>query len=159
MEENVRVPEAPLITPLSTLNMPKNGVSHETSVFLAGDHKPAALSLLSIPALQELRMPKIAQAPLGISAESTRHWTENYRLATQDSGRLFLMAGDQKVEHLNDDFIGGQVATDDSDPSICSASPVQRPWAALPRRWVLLPATAWITRIRPICSSSTARPI
>ncbi|HUX17611.1 MAG TPA: aldolase, partial [Acidithiobacillus sp.] len=61
-------------------------------------------------------MPKIAQAPLGMSAESTRRWTENYRLTTQDSGRLFLMAGDQKVEHLNDDFIGGHVATDDSDP-------------------------------------------
>ena len=61
-------------------------------------------------------MPKIAQAPLGMSAESTHRWTENYRLATQDSGRLFLMAGDQKVEHLNDDFIGGHVATDDSDP-------------------------------------------
>ncbi|MBU2809729.1 aldolase [Acidithiobacillus ferrooxidans F221] len=73
-------------------------------------------------------MPKIAQAPLGMSAESTQRWTENYRLATQDSGRLFLMAGDQKAEHLNDDFIAGHVATDDSDPEhlfrIASEAPV-----------------------------------
>ena len=73
-------------------------------------------------------MPKIPQAPLGIPAESARRWTENYRLATQDSGRLFLMAGDQKVEHLNDDFIGGRVATDDADPEhlfrIASEAPV-----------------------------------
>lgn len=73
-------------------------------------------------------MPKIAQAPLGMSTENTRRWTVNYRLATQDSGRLFLMAGDQKVEHLNDDFVGGQVAADDSDPEhlfrIASEAPV-----------------------------------
>ncbi|MHB0887308.1 aldolase [Acidithiobacillus sp.] len=54
--------------------------------------------------------------PIGIPAETRRRLEENYRLATQDKGRLFLMAGDQKVEHLNDDFIGGQVAPDDADP-------------------------------------------
>lgn len=67
-------------------------------------------------------------APIGIPAESHRRFTENYRLATQDKDRLFLMAGDQKVEHLNDDFIGGQVASDDADPEhlfhIASEAPV-----------------------------------
>ncbi len=66
--------------------------------------------------------------PLGIPADSVKRWTENYHLATQESGRLFLMAGDQKVEHLNDDFVGGQVAADDADPEhlfrIASAAPV-----------------------------------
>ena len=66
--------------------------------------------------------------PIGIPAESCRRFAENYRLATQDKGRLFLMAGDQKVEHLNDDFIGGQVAPDDADPEhlfhIASEAPV-----------------------------------
>jgi class I fructose-bisphosphate aldolase len=66
--------------------------------------------------------------PIGIPAESRRRFEENYRLATQDKGRLFLMAGDQKVEHLNDDFIGGQVASDDADPEhlfhIASEAPV-----------------------------------
>lgn len=66
--------------------------------------------------------------PIGIPAETRRRLEENYRLATQDKGRLFLMAGDQKVEHLNDDFIGGQVAPDDADPEhlfhIASEAPV-----------------------------------
>ncbi len=66
--------------------------------------------------------------PIGIPAESRRRFEENYRLATQDKVRLFLMAGDQKVEHLNDDFIGGQVASDDADPEhlfhIASEAPV-----------------------------------
>ncbi|AOV18493.1 aldolase [Acidihalobacter aeolianus] len=40
----------------------------------------------------------------------------NIDRATQGSGRLMLMAGDQKVEHLNNDFIGDDVAEDDGDP-------------------------------------------
>lgn len=66
--------------------------------------------------------------PLGIPVDSAKRWTENYHLATQESGRLFLMAGDQKVEHLNDDFVGAGVAADDADPEhlfrIASAAPV-----------------------------------
>ncbi|MBN2680816.1 aldolase [Acidithiobacillus montserratensis] len=66
--------------------------------------------------------------PLGIPDDSAKRWTENYQLATQESGRLFLMAGDQKVEHLNDDFVGAGVAADDADPEhlfrIANAAPV-----------------------------------
>lgn len=66
--------------------------------------------------------------PLGIPNDSAKRWTENYQLATQESGRLFLMAGDQKVEHLNDDFVGAGVAADDADPEhlfrIANAAPV-----------------------------------
>jgi len=39
---------------------------------------------------------------------------------TKDTGRLALFAGDQKAEHLNDDFFGatkaGPIAADDADP-------------------------------------------
>lgn len=35
---------------------------------------------------------------------------------TKESGRLMLFAGDQKVEHLNDDFFGPEVPEDDADP-------------------------------------------
>jgi len=35
---------------------------------------------------------------------------------TFDTGRLMLFAGDQKVEHLNDDFHGQGIHPDDSDP-------------------------------------------
>ncbi|MEY2341565.1 aldolase [Acidithiobacillus sp. IBUN Pt1247-S3] len=67
-------------------------------------------------------------APIGISKAASQRWQENYKRITQGSGRLFLMAGDQKVEHLNDDFVGGQVAVDDADPEhlfrIASQAPV-----------------------------------
>jgi len=66
--------------------------------------------------------------PIGIPPDSRRRFDENYALATQHSDRLFLMAGDQKVEHLNDDFAGGDIATDDADPEhlfrIASEAPV-----------------------------------
>ena len=66
--------------------------------------------------------------PIGIPPDSQSLYNENYALATQNSDRLFLMAGDQKVEHLNDDFVGGNVATDDAAPEhlfrIASEAPI-----------------------------------
>jgi fructose-bisphosphate aldolase/6-deoxy-5-ketofructose 1-phosphate synthase len=35
---------------------------------------------------------------------------------TKGSGRLMLFAGDQKVEHLNNDFYGEGIHPDDADP-------------------------------------------
>ena len=48
-------------------------------------------------------------------------YEENYNTLTKGTGRLMLFAGDQKVEHLNDDFYGtlssGEaIAADDADP-------------------------------------------
>jgi fructose-bisphosphate aldolase/6-deoxy-5-ketofructose 1-phosphate synthase len=43
-------------------------------------------------------------------------YTHNYLAATRESGRLMLFAGDQKVEHLNDDFYGEGIHPDDGDP-------------------------------------------
>jgi len=43
-------------------------------------------------------------------------YINNYLSITRKSGRLMLFAGDQKVEHLNDDFYGGGIHPDDSDP-------------------------------------------
>lgn len=40
----------------------------------------------------------------------------NYLTATQASNRLMLFAGDQKIEHLNDDFYGPGIAPDDASP-------------------------------------------
>lgn len=57
-----------------------------------------------------------------------RRYEENYRLMTKETGRLFLMAGDQKVEHMNDDFVGAAVAPDDASPEhlfeIAASAPV-----------------------------------
>src|SRR5690606_16266817 len=58
--------------------------------------------------------------PADVPADMAGTYEENYRLVTKDTGHLALFAGDQKVEHLNDDFFGatkaGPIAEDDADP-------------------------------------------
>jgi fructose-bisphosphate aldolase/6-deoxy-5-ketofructose 1-phosphate synthase len=54
--------------------------------------------------------------PLDVPGESRDKYLENYRLITRCSGWLMLFAGDQKVEHLNDDFFGPNIAEDDANP-------------------------------------------
>jgi fructose-bisphosphate aldolase/6-deoxy-5-ketofructose 1-phosphate synthase len=43
-------------------------------------------------------------------------YEKNMSVATHDTGRLMLFAGDQKVEHLNSDFFGENISGDDADP-------------------------------------------
>ncbi len=40
----------------------------------------------------------------------------NYLTITRNTGRLMLFAGDQKAEHLNNDFYGEGIHPDDNDP-------------------------------------------
>ena len=58
--------------------------------------------------------------PADVPSDMARTYEENYRLVTKDTGHLALFAGDQKVEHLNDDFYGttsaGPISLDDADP-------------------------------------------
>ena len=54
--------------------------------------------------------------PLDVAPEMREAYLANYRKITQDTGRLMLFAGDQKAEHLNDDFYGPRVAADDANP-------------------------------------------
>ncbi len=54
--------------------------------------------------------------PADVPPDERSRYLANLDRATEGSGRLMLMAGDQKVEHLNDDFIGPEVAEEDSDP-------------------------------------------
>lgn len=54
--------------------------------------------------------------PLDVPQEAQKTYTENLMLATQESGRLMLFAGDQKIEHLNDDFYGEGIPAEDNDP-------------------------------------------
>lgn len=71
---------------------------------------------------------KTVRVPLDVPADRRKTWEENYRLMTRDKGRLFLMAGDQKVEHLNDDFFGQGIDPEDASPEhlfrIASAAPI-----------------------------------
>lgn len=54
--------------------------------------------------------------PVDVPENSKIHYIENYNKITKYSGRLMLFAGDQKVEHLNDDFYGSGIHIDDASP-------------------------------------------
>lgn len=54
--------------------------------------------------------------PLDVPKAMRETYMNNYMEITRGTGRLMLFAGDQKVEHLNDDFYGKGVPEDDADP-------------------------------------------
>lgn len=54
--------------------------------------------------------------PLTVPNGKKSEYSKNYSLATNNTGRLLLIAGDQKVEHLNDDFFGPGIPADDNGP-------------------------------------------
>lgn len=54
--------------------------------------------------------------PLSVPRNRRGEYLKNYRSLTNNSGRLLLVAGDQKVEHLNDDFYGPGITPADNDP-------------------------------------------
>lgn len=54
--------------------------------------------------------------PLDVPESKRGEYEENMKVATHETGRLMLFAGDQKVEHLNSDFYGEGISPDDSDP-------------------------------------------
>ncbi|MDD3933500.1 MAG: aldolase [Methanoculleus sp.] len=54
--------------------------------------------------------------PLDVPPEEQERYRENYQTITHGTGRLMLFAGDQKIEHLNDDFAGEGIHPEDADP-------------------------------------------
>ena len=61
------------------------------------------------------------EVPADVPSREQGRYEENFQTMTKGAGRLMLFAGDQKVEHLNDDFYGtlsnGEpIAEDDADP-------------------------------------------
>ncbi len=54
--------------------------------------------------------------PVDVKYENERTYIESYLELTRETGRLMLFAGDQKVEHMNNDFYGEGIAKDDSNP-------------------------------------------
>jgi fructose-bisphosphate aldolase/6-deoxy-5-ketofructose 1-phosphate synthase len=54
--------------------------------------------------------------PLDVPEESRSIYKENFLKISKGSGRLMLFAGDQKAEHLNDDFFGQGIDAQDNDP-------------------------------------------
>ncbi|AAM06044.1 fructose-bisphosphate aldolase [Methanosarcina acetivorans C2A] len=58
----------------------------------------------------------IEKVPLDVPKTQRETYLKNYMEIIRESGKLMLFAGDQKVEHLNDDFYGEGVPEDDADP-------------------------------------------
>ncbi|WP_457605690.1 aldolase [Nitratifractor sp.] len=56
------------------------------------------------------------EIPADVPAEAESLYRENFEKSTGGSGRLMLFAGDQKVEHLNNDFYGEGIPPEDNDP-------------------------------------------
>ncbi|MGI6021946.1 MAG: aldolase [Methanoculleus sp.] len=56
------------------------------------------------------------RVPLDVPPEEEERYRENYHRITHGTGRLMLIAGDQKIEHLNDDFFGEGIHPDDANP-------------------------------------------
>ncbi|MDY0185991.1 MAG: hypothetical protein RBR43_08950, partial [Desulfuromonadaceae bacterium] len=54
--------------------------------------------------------------PLDVPKAVRKDYIKNYLEITHKTGRLMLFAGDQKVEHLNDDFYGEEIHEDNSTP-------------------------------------------
>lgn len=54
--------------------------------------------------------------PADVPHNHIETFKNNFNTATQNTGRLMLFAGDQKLEHLNNDFYGTGIAPDDADP-------------------------------------------
>lgn len=59
---------------------------------------------------------EIVKIPLDVPAKSRNKYLNNYMQITKGRGRLMLFAGDQKIEHLNDDFSGEGIALEDNNP-------------------------------------------
>ena len=54
--------------------------------------------------------------PGDVPRYSRNQYIKNYLTLTHNTGRLMLFAGDQKIEHLNDDFYGVNISRDDANP-------------------------------------------
>jgi fructose-bisphosphate aldolase/6-deoxy-5-ketofructose 1-phosphate synthase len=54
--------------------------------------------------------------PLDVPKKKQALFAKNFLKVTQNTGKLMLFAGDQRVEHLNDDFYGQNIALDDATP-------------------------------------------
>ena len=66
--------------------------------------------------------------PLDIPIEQQKKFIELYKRITKDTGRLFIFAADQKMEHLNADFFGEGIPQEVNNPahvfSIAEKSPI-----------------------------------
>lgn len=56
------------------------------------------------------------QVPADVSKNAEKIYVENYSEITKDTGKLFILTGDHKIEHLNKDFYGANIPAEVNDP-------------------------------------------
>lgn len=85
---------------------------------MRGREEPAKKQFLppSSACLEVSYMEESIFIPADVPSGSVNEYVNNYDEITNGSGRLMLFAGDQKIEHLNEDFHGPGIAEDDHDP-------------------------------------------
>lgn len=54
--------------------------------------------------------------PATVPSTKQSNYSKIFESITRGTGRLFLFAGDQKMEHLNDDFVGNSLPAEVADP-------------------------------------------
>ncbi|MFH1461337.1 MAG: aldolase [bacterium] len=54
--------------------------------------------------------------PLSVPGDVKEIYLQNYKNITKETENLFLFAGDQKIEHLNKDFLGKGISKQDANP-------------------------------------------
>jgi fructose-bisphosphate aldolase / 6-deoxy-5-ketofructose 1-phosphate synthase len=54
--------------------------------------------------------------PLTVPQKNKKNYLKNYLISTKNTGRLFLFAGDQKIEHLNKDFYSPNISVQNATP-------------------------------------------
>ncbi|MBD3270455.1 aldolase [Candidatus Peregrinibacteria bacterium] len=54
--------------------------------------------------------------PSDIPNQKQSTFSQNYQNITKGTNKLFLFAGDQKIEHLNDDYFGKNITQEDKNP-------------------------------------------
>jgi fructose-bisphosphate aldolase / 6-deoxy-5-ketofructose 1-phosphate synthase len=54
--------------------------------------------------------------PYDVPKAKRAEYLKNFKIATRGTGKLFMYACDQKVEHLNDDFVGHGLSPEVADP-------------------------------------------
>lgn len=64
----------------------------------------------------DVKVPPEVIVPLDVPIQNRHKYQENYRKITKGCDRLMLFAGDQKAEHLNDDFFGPGIDPEDNNP-------------------------------------------
>ncbi len=55
--------------------------------------------------------------PYTIPKNKRKEYVKNWKVATKNTGKLMMFAADQKVEHLNDDYVGPKIPEEVADPA------------------------------------------